>query len=106
MTKRRTNEKRDISEVIFHPIKPTSKGLICYVSFTYDNSIRVNEVSIYTRPAGGYRLLYPIKLLANGKTVSCVYPINKEIGTALETFLLAEYSAFLKKTIANKKDIK
>ena len=96
-----TTRKRsvEVSEIIFYPITPTAKGLVCYVSFTYQNSLRIQDCGIYTRPTGGYRILYPIKYLANGKTVSSVYPINKEVGMKIEDFLLLEYINFLKKNV-------
>lgn len=89
----------EVSEIVYYPITPTAKGLVCYVSFTFKNSLRIQDCGIYTRPSGGYRILYPIKYLANGKTVSSVYPISKEVGKKLEDFLLSEYEKFLKKTV-------
>jgi DNA-binding cell septation regulator SpoVG len=96
-----TKSKRsvEVSEITFYPIMPTAKGLVCYTSFTYQNSLRIQDCGIYTRPTGGYRILYPIKYLANGKTVSSVYPINKEVGCKIEDFLLCEYEKLLKKGI-------
>lgn len=102
MTKSR--KKTKISEVVFYPIRPTNKGLVCYVSFTYDSSLRIQDCGIYTRLTGGYRILYPIKLLANGKSLSSVYPINKEVGHDLEDFLLLEYVKFVKKAKLDAKD--
>ena len=95
MTKRL--KKAKVSETVFYPIQPTAKGLIAYVSFTYEDKLRINDVAIYTRPLGGYRLAYPVKLLANGKSVSSVYPITKEVGNYIEDFLLAEYEKFIAK---------
>jgi len=95
MTKR--IKSATISEIIFYPITPTSKGLVCYISFTYKNSIRIQDCAIVTRPKGGYRILYPIKKLSNGKTVSSVYPISKKVGKEIEDFLLSEYTQFLDK---------
>jgi len=94
-----TKSKPRINEILFYPVIPTATGLVCYVSFTLNNSIRINDVGIYTRPTGSYRLLYPIKQLKNGKVISSVYPINKEIGKALEDFLFTEYNKFLKKHV-------
>lgn len=94
-----TRKRSEISEIIFYPITPTAKGLVCYISFTYKNSLRIQDCGIYTRPTGGYRILYPIKYLANGKTVSSVYPISKEVGSKIEDFLLLEYINFLKKNV-------
>jgi DNA-binding cell septation regulator SpoVG len=99
MTKRRKID--EISEVIFYPITPTSKGLVCYVSFTFRNQIRINDIGIYTRPEGGYRLVYPVKLQANGKAISSVYPINKPIGKKIEDFLLLEYNKFIQQRTKN-----
>ena len=94
MTKRLKRAK--IRELVVYPITPTSKGLVCYISFTYNNSIRIQDCAIVTRPQGGYRILYPIKTLANGKSISSVYPISKEVGKEIEDFLLLEYDKFLK----------
>ena len=97
MTKRR---KRDeISEVVLYPITPTSTGLVCYVSFTYKNAIRIHDCGIITKPTGGYRLLYPVKTLSNGKRISSVYPISKEVGKEIEDFLLSEYTKFVQKNL-------
>jgi len=94
MTKRR---KRDeISELVFYPIIPTSTGLVCYVSFTYKNALRIHDCAIVTKPLGGYRILYPIKTLSNGRRISSVYPISKEVGKEIEDFLLLEYDKFVK----------
>ena len=102
MTKRLKRAK--ISELIFYPITPTSKGLVCYISFTYNNSIRIQDCAVVTRPQGGYRILYPVKTLANGKSISSVYPISKEVGNEIEDFLLLEYDKFLEKNIRGDKN--
>ncbi len=89
-----------ISEIIFFPITPTPKGLVCYVSFTYNQSLRIQDCGIYTRQDGsGYRILYPIKKLANGKKISSVYPINKDVGKPIEDFLLIKYDKFTKERL-------
>jgi hypothetical protein len=84
-----------ISEVIFFPINPTPKGVVCFVSFTYSNLFRINDCAIVTKKIGGYRLVYPIKTLPNGKTVSSIYPISKEVGQPIEDFVLLEYENFI-----------
>jgi DNA-binding cell septation regulator SpoVG len=76
----------------------TSKGLVGYISFIYNNELKINDVGIYTRPnKDGFRFLYPIKPLSNGKILSVVFPINKEIGNQLESLLSKEYGNFLSK---------
>jgi len=99
MTNRR--KKEEISELTFYPIKPTDKGLVCYISFTFQNLIRINEARIYTKPTGGYYISYPRITLANGKVISSVYPINKTIGNKIEDFLLSAYTNFLKERVRN-----
>ena len=87
-------KKEIITEIEFFPIIPT-KGLVCFISFTYNNSIRISDCAILTRPQGGYRLSYPIKTLKNGKTVQSVYPINNKIGKQIENILILNYENFL-----------
>lgn len=87
----------EISEVVIQPVKPTSKGLVAYISFIYNNELKINDCQIITRPSGGFRILYPLKPLSNGKIVSVVFPIEKEIGQQLEDKLLKEYANFLGK---------
>jgi DNA-binding cell septation regulator SpoVG len=87
-------KRAKISEVIFFPINPTSKGVVCFVSFTYSNLFRINDCAIVTKKTGGYRIVYPIKALPNGKTVSSIFPISKEVGQPIEDFILLEYENF------------
>jgi hypothetical protein len=49
-----------ISEVQVRPVKPKD-GLVGFASFTLYKSSYVTSVGIRTRPAGGYRLTYPLK---------------------------------------------
>jgi DNA-binding cell septation regulator SpoVG len=93
MTKSQKEPK--ISEVVFFPINPTPKGVVCFVSFTYSNLFRINECAIVTKKEGGYRISYPLKELHNGKTVNVVYPLSAKIGKPIEDFLLLEYQKFL-----------
>lgn len=98
MSKARKSKKEVIGEIEYFPIIPT-KGLVCFVSFTYNNSIRIQDCAILTRPQGGYRLSYPIKQLKNGKTIQSVYPINNQIGKEIEEIILINYENFLLKNV-------
>jgi DNA-binding cell septation regulator SpoVG len=96
MTKRRQSVK--ISEIVITPIVQDAKGMTGFISFTFNNQLRISDVAIFTRPQGNsYRFSYPIKTLKNGKTIQSVYPINKEVESAISEQLLIEYNAFLKK---------
>jgi DNA-binding cell septation regulator SpoVG len=94
MRKVKTSQKEIITEIEFFPILPKN-GVICFCSFTYKNSLRIQDCAILTRPTGGYRLSFPIKKLTNGKTIQAVYPINKKLGTQIEEILLVNFEDFL-----------
>jgi len=95
MTKRRKSV--EISEIVIQPIKPTSKGLVGFISFVYNSELKINDCQIISRPTGGYRILYPTRPLSNGKIISTVYPITHEVGQAIEKQLLNAYANFLSK---------
>jgi len=88
-------KRAKISEVVFFPIKPTPKGVVCFISFTYSNLFRINDCAIVTKREGGYRIVYPLKTLPNGKTVNSVYPLSTKVAKPIEDFLLVEYDKFL-----------
>jgi len=94
MSKVKKSQKEIISEIGFFPIIPQN-GLVCFVSFTLYNQFRILDCAILTRPNGGYRLSYPIKKLANGKTIQCIYPINKKIAKKIEELIFVNYEKFL-----------
>jgi len=85
-----------ISEISIYPITPTSKGVVGFISFTYSNLFRINDCAIVTLRQGGYRIVYPLKTLPNGKTVNIIYPLSTKVGKPIEDFLLMEYNKFLK----------
>lgn len=92
------SKKETISEIEFNPIIPR-KGVVAFVSFTYDRKFRIQDCAILTRPQGGYRLSFPIKTLNNGKTIQTVYPINKKLGNFISNILLKAYEEFLKEKV-------
>lgn len=71
-----------VSEIQIIPIKPQN-GLIAFCSFVIFESIYCSSVAIFTRPAGGYRLVYPTKKYA-GKDMNIFHPIGKVAGTLIE----------------------
>ena len=89
MTKR--PQKSIISEVIFSPIIPTKKGVVCFVSFTYDKILRINDCAIASNLTNGdFRLIYPIKTLYNDNIISVVYP-----WASIEAQIILAYKDFL-----------
>lgn len=99
------SEKRvKITEINFFPIIPNSKGVVSFVSFIYNNELKISDVAIITKPQGSYRFSFPIKTLQNGKTIQCVYPINKQIETSISKQLLKAYELFLKNNVKDRND--
>jgi DNA-binding cell septation regulator SpoVG len=96
MTKREKIAK--INEIVFFPIKPTPKGVVCFVSFNYSNLFRIMDCAIVTKPQGGYRIVYPIRTLPNGKVINSVYPLSETVAKPIEDFILSE---FVKEKVIN-----
>lgn len=94
-------KRAKISEVSIYPINPTPKGVVSFISFTYSNLFRINDCAIVTLRQGGYRIVYPLKTLPNGKTVNVVYPLSTKIAKPIEDFLLLEYDKFTKEKTKN-----
>ncbi len=87
-----------ISEINLLPIRPRN-GLISFASCTFYNQISLNSIAIYTRPDGsGYRLVYPSKILPNGKQINLFYPINKETGELIEKAIITAFEDLMKKS--------
>lgn len=89
-------KRAKISEIVFFPIKATARGVVCFVSFTYSNIFRINDCAIVSRKEGGFRIVYPLRILPNGKTINSVYPLSAEIAKPIEDFILTEYDKFIK----------
>ena len=80
-----------ITEIHVFPIRPQG-GLVAFASCLFDANLSLNSIAIYTRPDGsGYRLVYPMKMLPNGKEISTFYPINKDIADILDTAIIGKY---------------
>ena len=85
-----------INEIQIVPIKPRN-GLVAFVSCVLNQSLYIGNIAIYTSPTNreGYRLVYPSKILPNGKEINCVHPINKETGDAILTAIIDKYKELL-----------
>ena len=79
-----TNMEIVLSEIEIIPVKP-QKGLLAFCSFVINNTFSVNDIGIHSRLDGsGYRLVYPSKILRNGKEINVFYPINREAAQVIE----------------------
>lgn len=74
----------EISEIQVIPVKP-KEGLVAFASCIVNKALYIGNIAIYTSPSTqeGFRLVYPVKTLPNGKEINCVHPINKEAGEAI-----------------------
>ena len=98
------NMKIDLSEIQIIPCKPRN-GLLAFVTFILNKAFYVGDIALYSRlNQEGYRLVYPIKVLANGAKVNCFHPITKEISKAIEKTVIEKFEELTKK--AEKERIK
>lgn len=81
-----------ISEIQIIPVKPKD-GLVAFASCVINSSLYVGNIAIYTSPTNseGYRLVYPSKVLPNGKEINCVHPINKETGEEILKAIIGRF---------------
>jgi len=81
-----------ISEIQIIPIKP-KKGLIAFASVVINNQIYIGNIGLYSSPStdDGFRLVYPDKVLPNGKRIQCVHPINREAAGVIHKAIVGEY---------------
>lgn len=88
----------EISEVEIVPIKPKS-GLMAFASFVINNQFYVGNIAIYqSGPAKeGFRLVYPDKILPNGKRINCIHPISREVARAVDRAVIDEYQKLIKR---------
>lgn len=75
-----------ISEINIVPVKPNN-GLIGFVSCVLDDSYYIGSIAIYTKLDGGYRLLFPTKVLGDSQ-LHYHHPITKEMGEELKKAIL------------------
>ena len=81
-----------ISEIQIFPVKPKN-GLVAFASCVINASLYLGNIAIYTSPNNpeSYRLVYPIKMLPNGKEINCVHPINKEAGDIISEAIVSKF---------------
>ncbi len=69
-----------ISEVEILPVKPIG-GLVGFASCVLNSQVYLGNIGIHTRPDGsGYRLVFPVKVLPNGKQIYCFHPLTHQAG--------------------------
>jgi len=71
-----------ITEIQIIPVK-ADKGLVAFCNFVLFNAVFFSSVAVFTRPNGGFRLVYPNKLVS-GRNLNVFHPISKEVGDKIE----------------------
>jgi len=92
--------KLHISEIQIVPVKPKD-GLVAFASCVINDALYIGNIAIYTSPtnAEGYRLIYPMKVLPNGKEINCVHPINKNTGDIISKAIIKKFKEVISKRI-------
>lgn len=81
-----------ISEIQIIPVKPQN-GLVAFASAVINDQFYISNIAVYTSPSNqlGYRLVYPDKILSNGKRVNCFHPITTEAGEVVSRAIIEKY---------------
>ena len=87
-----------VSEIQVVPVKPNN-GLVAFASCVVNSSLYIGNIAIYTSPSShiGFRLVYPAKILPNGKEINCVHPINRESGAAITAAIIDKYKDLIRR---------
>ena len=87
-----------ISEIQIIPVKPRD-GLVAFACCVVNNALYIGNIAIYTFPTNpeGYRLVYPVKVLPNGKEIHCVHPINKGAGELISKAIIGKFREIISK---------
>jgi stage V sporulation protein G len=86
-----------LTEVQIVPVKPRD-GLLAFASFVLNSAFYVGDVAIYSRLGQeGYRLVFPMKALANGAKVNIFHPIKKDVARSIEQQVTKAYEELLAK---------
>ncbi|OGC51771.1 hypothetical protein A2982_00630 [candidate division WWE3 bacterium RIFCSPLOWO2_01_FULL_39_13] len=71
------------------PIKPKD-GLVAFASFVLNDYLYLSSIGIMTRPQGGYRLVYPTKIVRN-RQINIFHPINKNFATLIHAEVVKKF---------------
>jgi DNA-binding cell septation regulator SpoVG len=89
--------KKLITNVEIIPIIP-KQGHIAFANVILEDKVALNGIGIHTcLSKGGFRLVYPDKILPNGKRIHLFYPIAKAISREIEGTIISQYEELLEK---------
>jgi len=92
-----------ISEIQIVPVKPKD-GLVAFASCLINDCLYIGDIAVYTSfGEKEFRLVYPSKILPNGKQINCVHPITRESGDLIYEAIISVYKELTEK-VKKKKD--
>lgn len=69
---------------------------MAFASCVINGQLYLGNIAIHTRPTGfGYRLVFPAKVLPNGKQIQCVHPITRGAGELLLKVIVGKFEALI-----------
>ena len=83
-----------LSEIQIIPIKP-QEGLVAFVSFVLNDYLYLGSIGIFTRPEGGYRLVYPTKKVGT-RNINIYHPISKNFAETIEKEVIGKFEDVMK----------
>lgn len=84
-----------ISEIEIIPVRPKS-GLVAFSSCVINGQIYLGNIGIHTRLDGsGFRLVFPVKVLPNGKEINCFYPITRKAADQISQAIVNKFEALI-----------
>lgn len=84
-----------VEEVELYPVKPRG-GLVAFASCIVNGCLYLGNIAVHTRLDGsGYRLVFPVKVLPNGKEIQCVHPVTREAGDLLLRAIVTKFEALI-----------
>lgn len=74
-----------VTEISIFPIK-SQNGLVAFADCVLDNKFYVGGIGVYTdlKNLGEFRLVFPNKVLANGKYVPLFHPVSESVNQELK----------------------
>ena len=86
----------EISDVQIIPFRPRD-GHLGFASCVINNQFYLGDIAIFSRPAGGIRLGFPVKKLTNGATVDIFKPLNHDVERLIEKAVLERYESLMER---------
>lgn len=80
----------EVDNIQINRIPNSPKGHVGFATFIINKSLKMEGVAIYQKLEGGYRLVYPDKILRNGRKIELICPITKEAGRTIEKAVTEE----------------